>query len=173
MANASLTPKIVMHVPRLSRNAAWFALLAFCLAACETDRQPAVRVSEAPTAAVRQLEERLRQAMLAADTATLGALWAPEYLSTSAIGHTSNRTEALTAYGAGLVKVDSAVVRDVEVRPYSNTAVSLGVLVWSGSAAGRPFRNTVRFLHVWVLTDSAWRMVASQLTNQPAPAPQR
>lgn len=149
------------------------ALVATHLAACTAEREtPPTAIEDVP-ATIQQHEERLRTAMLAADTATLAALWAPEYLSTSAVGHTSNRTESLTAYGAGLVRVDSAVVRDLDVRPYGTTAVSLGFLDWSGSAAGRPFRSTVRFLHVWVRADSTWRMVASQLTNQPAPAAPR
>lgn len=126
-------------------------------------------------AAIVDLEERLRQGIVAADTVSLAALWAPEYLSTSAVGHTSNRTESLVAYGTRLVTVDSAVVRDVDVRTYGSTAVSLGMLDWSGAAAGRPFRGTARFQHVWVLRDGAWQLVASQLTNQPAfnaaPAP--
>lgn len=149
-------------------------LLAICLAACEPVRQPEPDARNDTVSAVLRLEERLRQAMAASDTATLGALWAPEYLSTSAVGHTSNRTESLAAYGAGLVRVDSANLRDVDVRTYGTTAVSLGFLDWAGTAAGQPFRSTVRFLHVWALSDDdTWRLVASQLTNQPATPPRR
>lgn len=147
-----------------------FALLgALHAAGCEPARSPDTTESTTSSATVQQLEERLRQGMVTADTAVLGALWAAEYMSTSAVGHTSNRTESLMAYGSGLVKVDTAVVRDLDVRTYRTTAVSLGLLDWVGSAAGRPFRGTVRFQHVWVLNDGDWRLVASQLTNQPAP----
>lgn len=125
--------------------------------------------SAADQPAVTQLEERLRRAIVAADTATLALLWAPEYQSTSAVGHTTNRAEALMAYGSGLVKVDTAVTRDVEVRTYGSTAVSVGSMDWAGTAAGRPFGGTVRFQHVWVLRGGAWRLVASQLTSQPSP----
>lgn len=120
------------------------------------------------TATIRELEERLRQGIAAADTATLASLWAPEYLSTSAVGHTSSRTESLMAYGAGLVKVTSAEVRDLDIRTYGNTAVGLGMLDWSGTAAGSPFQGTARFQHVWVSREGRWQLVASQLTNQPA-----
>lgn len=119
------------------------------------------------TATIRDLEEQLRQGIVAADTVALAALWASEYLSTSAVGHTSNRAESLVAYGTGLVKVASAEVRDLDVRTYGNTAVSLGMLDWSGAAAGRPFSGTARFQHVWVMRDGNWQLVASQLTNQP------
>ncbi len=105
--------------------------------------------------------------MMSVDTATLARLWAREYLSTSAVGHTSDRAQSLMAYGAGLVKVDTASIRDVEIRPYGSTAVALGFMDWSGSAAGRAFGGTVRFQHVWVHADGVWRLVASQLTNQP------
>lgn len=113
--------------------------------------------------------------MMTEDTAALGAIWAPEYLSTSAVGHTSTRAEALMAYGAGLVTVDTAEVHDLEVRAYGRTAVSIGVLRWAGAAAGRPFGATARFQHVWVGAGDRWQLVASQMTNQgaggPPPAP--
>lgn len=143
-------------------------LAALCTVGCQPARAPGTADSSTVAAAVQQREELLREGMLAADTAVLGSLWAPEYLSTSAVGHTSNRAESIVAYGSGLVKVDSAVVRDLDVRAYGTTAVALGMLDWSGAAAARPFRGTVRFLHVWVQRDGDWRLVASQLTNQPA-----
>ena len=141
--------------------------LAALLIACQRERPSSTGGDESVAASIRQREERLRQGMVASDTAILGSLWAPEYLSTSAVGHTSNRTEALVAYGAGLVNVDTAAVRDLAVRVYGSTAVSHGMLDWAGTAAGRPFSSTVRFLHVWVSSDGSWRLVASQLTNQP------
>jgi len=154
-----------------SRATGLFLLAQLSGLACaggQSARAPDAIQAAADPSIIKQLEERLRRAMVAADTATLGALWAPEYLSTSAVGHTSNRPEALMAYGSGLVKVDTAVVRDLEVRTYGPMAVSLGLLDWAGSAAARTFRGTVRFQHVWVLHDRAWRLVASQLTSQPA-----
>jgi hypothetical protein len=151
-----------MHAPRL-----FASLLAATVLACQADRPPGSAGDDALPATIRQLEERLRQGMVTGDTAVLGALWAPEYVSTSAVGHTSNRTESLMAYGAGLVNVDTAIVRDLDVRPYGRTAVGLGLLDWSGTAAARPFAGTVRFLHVWVQGEGTWHLVASQLTNQP------
>ena len=143
-------------------------LLGALLIACQRERTPSASGDESVAASIRQREERLRQGMVAGDTAILGALWAPEYLSTSAVGHTSNRAEALMAYGAGLVNVDTAAVRELGVRVYGSTAVSHGMLDWAGTAAGRPFSSTVRFLHVWVSSDGSWRLVANQLTNQPS-----
>jgi hypothetical protein len=116
---------------------------------------------------IAALEERLTSAMVASDTATLARLWADEYRSTSAVGHTSTRAEALMAYTAGLVQVDSAAVQDLDVRSYGNAAVSLGYLHWAGTAAGTPFVAVARFQHVWIFSDTAWRLVASQMTNQP------
>jgi hypothetical protein len=152
---------------RLRALAPSVTLLGALVSACQRERPAGAGGDESAAASIRQREERLRQAMVASDTGVLGSLWAAEYLSTSAVGHTSNRTEALTAYGAGLVNVDTAAVRDLGVRVYGSTAVSHGMLDWAGTAAGRPFSSTVRFLHVWVARDGSWRLVASQLTNQP------
>ncbi len=142
-------------------------LLAVVTACSDTAPRPAVRTVVAEdTTGVRGLEEKLTDAMVEGDTVALSGLLASEYISTSAVGHSSNRAETLMAYAAGLVNVDSARVRDVEVRPYGGTVVSMGLLDWGGSAAGHSFSSTVRFLHVWVFAQGAWRLVASQLTNQ-------
>lgn len=136
------------------------------LAACEPRGATPAGDPDQVRAAIMEQEEALRRAMVAEDTAALGALWAPEYLSTSAVGHTSTRAEALMAYGGGLVTVDTAELSEVDVRAYGPTAVSLGYLRWAGAAAGRPFGATVRFQHVWVTDGGRWRLVASQLTSQ-------
>lgn len=142
---------------------------ALCITGCE--RAAPDHDGAEVVATIQRLEEQLRHGMVASDTTVLASLWAPEYLSTSAVGHTSSRAEALAAYGSGLVNVDSAVVRELDVRSYGDAAVSVGMLEWAGSAAAQPFRGTVRFLHVWVLSGGAWRLVASQLTGQPIRAP--
>lgn len=146
---------------------ALFLTLSLACGGSSTPDHARDALSAPDTAAIRSQEERLRQAMVGGDTATLASLWAPEYLSTSAVGHTSDRAQSLMAYGGGLVNVDTAVVRDVEIRFYGTTAVALGMMDWSGSAAGRAFGGTVRFQHVWAHADGAWRLVASQLTSQP------
>lgn len=135
--------------------------------ACQRTVVPPATEDAPVRTAIERLEHRLRDAMVAADTSVLGSLWAPEYLSTSAVGHTSSRAEALMAYGSGLVQVDSAAISDLDIRVYGSSAVGLGLLTWGGQAAGRPFGATVRFQHVWVRSGDAWRLVASQLTTQP------
>lgn len=141
------------------------------VAACQREPPAPAASADAVRVEITQLEERLRQGMARADTTVLASLWAPEYLSTSAVGHTSTRAEALMAFGAGMVRLDTVTIRDLEVRPYGGAAVSLGFMDWSGVAAGSRFSSTVRFQHVWVNSDGAWRLVASQLTNQPTASP--
>ncbi len=119
---------------------------------------------------VEALEDSLRAATVRADTAVLGALYAADYLSTSAVGHTSSRDEALMAYRLGLVRADSARIGNLDIRVYGGTALVLGLLQWGGLAAGQPFAATARFQHVWVRQpDGRWQIVASQMTNQPPP----
>lgn len=144
-------------------------LMAITMAACGAGSFPSPDPGSAPGRGLFEaLEDSLRQAMLRQDTIVLGRLWAPEYLSTSAVGHTSTRAEALLAYGAGLVRVDSAQLSDLDVRVYDRLGVVLGLMRWGGEAAGRPFAGTVRFQHVWVSQpDRTWQLVASQLTSQP------
>jgi ketosteroid isomerase-like protein len=144
--------------------------LAALFAGCERRPSPPSEAEESPRPDVFiSLEHRLLDAMRAADTAALGDLWAPEYRSTSAVGHTSTRAEALMAYAVGLVRVDSADVSEVDVRTYGRTAIVFGALRWGGMAAGGPFTQVARFQHVWVRqADGRWQLVASQMTAQPA-----
>ena len=130
-------------------------------------RAAATSGAAADPAAMAPLEEQLRHAMVSADTATLARLWAPAYRSTSAVGHTTDRAQSLMAYGAGLVRVDTAVVRDITDEVRGDTTVSVGLMDWAGTAAGQPFGGTVRFQHVWVRTAAGWQLVESQLTSQP------
>lgn len=159
--------------PAIGHGRVALVLLVTATLACETRQwTPPSSGSATPSdsaaiAAVLAREEALRLAMVSADTAALGALLSAEYLSTSAVGHTSTRAETILAYGAGLVRVDSAAIRDVDVRAYGTTAVALGFLDWSGQAAGQPFSATARFQRVWVQqADGRWMLVASQLTGQ-------
>ena len=135
-------------------------LLGATLAACS-------RPAPAARSEIEAAEERLRAAMVAADTATLGALWAPDYASTSAVGHSTTRAEGLMAYGAGLVRVDTAALREVTVQQRGDSAVSTGILEWAGSAGGGPFGSTVRFEHRWVRQAGQWRLVSSRLSRLP------
>lgn len=150
-----------------TRAAALAALLL--LAACGPREAPPPPAQTGPgREVVEELEQALLRAMLRADTAALSRLWAPEYVSTSAVGHTTTRAEGLMAYAVGLVHVDSAAITDLDVRGYGHTAVALGLLHWRGTAAGGPFAGTARFLHVWAhQADGVWRLTASQLTTAP------
>jgi ketosteroid isomerase-like protein len=137
-----------------------FAVLGGC------DRSSAER----DRAVIAGLEDSLRAATVRADTAVLGALYAPEYLSTSAVGHTSSRDEALMAYRVGLVRADSARIGNLDIRVYDGTALAMGLLQWGGMAAGQPFAATARFQHVWGRQpEGRWQIVASQMTSQPPP----
>lgn len=116
---------------------------------------------------IEAVEEQLRAAMVAADTTALAAIWAPEYRSTSAVGHTTSRAEGLMAYAAGLIRVDTAALREVTVQQRGDSAVSTGLLQWAGAAAGGPFGSTLRFEHHWVRQAGQWRLVTNRLTRLP------
>lgn len=145
--------------------------LLLLLVACTPASAPVPGAADdtAFRAEVLAAETRLREAMVAGDTVALGTLWAPEYRSTSAVGHASSRTESLMAYGQRLVVVDSAVMADPEVRVYGPAAMVRGTLTWAGRAVGQPFAATASFLHLWARQpDGRWLLVASQMTGQPA-----
>ena len=143
------------------RRAARAAVLGFAAVAAFTG---VAAWAAGPADLIAAQEEKLRAAMVASDVATLQKLWAPEYVSTSAVGHASTRADSLVAYTAKLVDVDEARTSGLDVRSYGNVAVALGVLDWKGRAAGQPFEQRARFQHVWALREGQWQLVASQMT---------
>jgi ketosteroid isomerase-like protein len=104
-------------------------------------------------------------AMIAADTAALGKLLAPELSYVHSAGNLENKEEYIEAIRTGKYKYKSVTLEDVRVREYGDTAVIRGKATIDVVSGGQGVHSVIRFLDVWVKRDGAWQMIAWQSTR--------
>ncbi len=125
---------------------------------------------EAAIREVRELEERCRQAVLAADRAFFEQILADDFIHTSHAGHVSTKPEWLAGLKPGSSIYSSYNVDDQRIGCYADTAVVTGRTTPQGTNAnGEPITGQFRYLRVWVRRDGRWQAVAFQGTRVVAP----
>jgi ketosteroid isomerase-like protein len=112
-------------------------------------------------AALRAIEQKWEDAALKGDVATLGAILADTFVSTSADGHIQSKAEMLGQIKSGEVKYESSKVDEVKVTVYGSAAILMGR--WSGKVVekGTPVESTERFTDTFIKQNGQWRCVAS------------
>jgi ketosteroid isomerase-like protein len=115
---------------------------------------------------VRDLEDRLNEAIVQGDVATFDRLFADDFTHTSQDGTFRTRAEWLKGRVQGKSNYVSYEVADRQIRVYGETAVVTGLAKPSwreddGSLASGKFR----LLRVWVKRAGHWQVVAFQSTR--------
>ena len=115
---------------------------------------------------VRELEDRLNEAIVQGDVATFDRLFADDFTHTSHDGTFRTRAEWLKGRVQGKSNYVSYEVVDRQIRIYGETAVVTGLAKPSwreddGSLAS----GTFRLLRVWVKRGGRWQAVAFQSTR--------
>ena len=107
---------------------------------------------------IRALEEAGRVAFLAADTATLGAMWDEELLVNSPLNIINDKSRVLDLLGAGRIRhtFDDVVIE--RVQRYDDVVVVMGRDTVDGPPRGAIVDR--RFTNVWQLKNGAWKMIA-------------
>lgn len=107
---------------------------------------------------IRALEEAGRLAFLAADTATLDAMWDQELLVNSPLNVINEKSRVLELLGAGRIRhtFDDVVIE--RVQRYGNVVVVMGRDTVDGPPHGAIVDR--RFTNVWQLQDGVWKMIA-------------
>ena len=121
-----------------------------------------VKVQDADTRAVLQLEDDWANALVKRDRVTFERLLADGFVYTEN-DQTMDRTTVLNSIVAGsdtvvLARNDSMVVH----RYGSTTAVVTGWLVVGGRGANGEFEHRYRFTDTWVKRSNRWQIVAAQ-----------
>lgn len=65
---------------------------------------------------------------------------------------------------------DSAVITDVKVQLYADTAIVTGLWTWHGTMDGKPMGAANRWTDTWVKLNGTWKCVAAQLRGASARA---
>jgi len=107
---------------------------------------------------IRALEEAGRVAFLAADTATLDAMWDKELLVNSPLNIINDKSRVLDLLGSGRIRHTFDDVTIERVHRYGDVVVVMGRDTVDGPPHGAIVNR--RFTNVWQLQDGAWKMIA-------------
>ena len=111
------------------------------------------------------LEERRRQALLAADGVSLLNLLADDLVYVHSTGVCDRRDSYLAKITGGSLKYLELNLQDLQVQLLQQAAVVRGRMAAVISKDGQPKRVSSCFMTVWSLgTDGAWRLCAHQGT---------
>jgi ketosteroid isomerase-like protein len=138
------------------------ALVPFAIGQSPTAQRPANATSEQE---VREMIEKYRTAILQRDLATLGKIWADDYVFVNASGDVVAKTERLAKIKSGATTLDSINEEEnVTVRMYQNSAVTTSCVTLKGQYSGQPISGEYRSTLVWVKCSGGWQLVSNQLT---------
>ncbi|WP_244816944.1 nuclear transport factor 2 family protein [Caballeronia sp. Lep1P3] len=111
---------------------------------------------------IRELEERLRKAMIASDGEALDALLADDLSFVDATGKVWSKSDDLNGHRYGMQRIDSLETQEQRVRVYGGFAVTVTRVAISGTFVGAPFTGSLRYTRTWAETAGGWRIVAAQ-----------
>jgi ketosteroid isomerase-like protein len=113
-------------------------------------------------AGIRDLEARLKDAMLASNVEALDALLADDLTFVDATGKVWSKADDLNGHRYGVQRIDRLEVEEQSVRAYGTFAVTVTRAVISGTFAGAPFAGSLRYTRTWGEVGGAWKVVAAQ-----------
>jgi ketosteroid isomerase-like protein len=118
-----------------------------------------------PEGDLRRLEEQRRQAIKEQDFATLGLIYAPEFVEVTGAGQIVDRAQLFRVFAQtdGKFKFTTDEIRVVL---HADTAIYVGRLVGVTETGTAAF--TSRFSHVFVKRGRTWVCVSGQSTPMPS-----
>ncbi|MDR5762075.1 nuclear transport factor 2 family protein [Caballeronia sp. LZ035] len=111
---------------------------------------------------IRELEARLKQAMMKSDVDALDALLADDLSFVDATGKVWTKADDLNGHRYGMQRIEKLETEDVRVRVYGTFAVTVTRVAITGTFGGAPFAGSLRYTRTWGEIDGNWRVVAAQ-----------
>jgi ketosteroid isomerase-like protein len=113
-----------------------------------------------------EIEEQLRQAMLASDVTVLNELLAPDILITSHLGELLRKQDDLAAHQSGLIKIHELNTSERQIQLRGDVAIVSVRMQIVGDYDGRPANGDFRFTRVWAVSSSGtWQVVAAHISR--------
>lgn len=109
---------------------------------------------------IQAAEERLREAMLCGDIATLDALISDDLLFTSPEGNLITKEMDLEGHRSGAMKLFTMVPSEQHVREFDDVAIVSVKMALTGLYGGNPLAVDMRYLRVWKKLNGSWQIVA-------------
>ncbi len=116
---------------------------------------------------VERAEQAWSAAVRSADVAALEKMLVDDLVYTHATGPVDSKRVYIDSLKSGVRKYIGADFTGTKIRVYGNTAVVNTDARMRGVAAGKPFDDRVRLMHVWVKSAAGWQLVAHQTTKIP------
>ncbi|MDX2152793.1 MAG: nuclear transport factor 2 family protein [Bryobacteraceae bacterium] len=123
-----------------------------------------------PKAAVMQAERDWASAIVKGDVALLEKVLAPELVYTHSDGRRDSKESYITSIKTGTQKYGSFQHGEMQVKLVGKTLALLNTEAKvSAASLGRNFSDlNMVILHVYILRDGRWQMVAHQSARKPA-----
>src|SRR5262245_10164240 len=116
-------------------------------------------------AAIIELLEQHRKALLAKDVATLERIWADDFTFINYRGKLLTRANRLDNVRTGATSFKSLQFTDEVVRAYGDSAVLTGVVTLEGQYSDEEGSGAFRFMSVCSRRGGNWQIVALQMTK--------
>ena len=110
-----------------------------------------------------EMEEQLRQAMLASDVGKLNALLAPSIVITNHLGQLVERQADIAAHESGLIKIDALNPSEQKIQILGEVAIVSVRMQIQGNYNGSPANGDFRFTRVWAVVNGGWHIVAAHI----------
>jgi len=110
------------------------------------------------------VENAWKQAVVKRDGAALQRLYADEYMSVDQEGMTWNKKQDIEIDTAGVSRLSTYKLEDLNVRFYGDVAVVTGRNTATGKVLDSAAKAQTRFTDVFVKRDGRWQCVHSQTT---------
>ncbi len=120
-------------------------------------------------ATLTKLSEKLREAALKGDAATIQELHADDYFSISAVtGAPGTKADLVDNYKSGKLKYESIDTSDMKIQFYGpDTALVTAKANVKGKLGDQDFSGTYRAARLWVKRGGKWQVVFFQTTKVP------
>ena len=113
---------------------------------------------------LRQLEDKIADAVVRRDIAFVDRVWAEEFVYTGVRGEVKTKTDILAELKAGDLRFEVLKFDDVRVRVYGDAAVATGRATTKGRSKQGEISGEFRYTRVYVKRRGAWQLVAFQGT---------
>lgn len=114
---------------------------------------------------IQAAEATLKQAMIASDVRTLNHLLADDLIFTNHLGQLMTKQADLDAHRSGVVAIHRLELSDQHIKILGDVAVVTVAAHLTGTFAGNPFEETLRFTRVWqAKTPGHWQVIVGHAT---------
>jgi ketosteroid isomerase-like protein len=114
---------------------------------------------------ILEAERRREAAQLRGDWQTIQRLNAPDFIDVGGAGVIRTGPQNAEAMRSGTLRFQTVENSDQEVRVYHDVAIVTGISHRTGSYAGSPFEQRLRYTRVYVRENGVWRAVLAQNTR--------